>query len=244
MSPRGIRALRHSKARLQFVEVVILHIRAKAKSKLSEVAEIVQSPQICVAVPAAFDVFAGTDALKRVLDKVEIACVRMATPSADFSETKRAVEALQRETSVRGIPLLIEDHFKLVEPLGLDGVHLRNGRKSVRKAKEALGPAKTVGAFCGTTRHEALNAAESGCDYVSFGPVSADWQGDGELAPTELFAWWSEMTVVPVVAEGALNRDALARLASHVDFYFISEIWYLDDPAAALSKMVEGAFDR
>ena len=166
--------------------------------------------------------------------------MRMAAPSSDIDKTKKAAELLRTETAGRGIPLLIEDHFKLVEPLGLDGVHLRSGRASVRKAKEVLGSDNTVGAFCGTTRHEGLSAAEAGCDYVSFGPVSADWQGDGELAASDLFAWWSEMTVIPVVAEGALNRDSIAEIAPHVDFFFISEIWESDDPASALPEMLKG----
>ena len=184
------------------------------------------------------------DAFKRVLDAIEIACVRVAAPTADLTKTEIAFDKLQSETAKREIPLLIEDHYKLVGPLGFDGVHLQNGRKSVRKAREALGADKTVGAFCGTTRHEGLSAAEAGSDYVCFGPVSANWQGDGELAQAELFAWWSEMTVVPVVAEGALNRRAIAELAPHVDFLFISEIWDSEEPAAALSELLKGFHDR
>ncbi|MCY4459164.1 MAG: thiamine phosphate synthase [Albidovulum sp.] len=199
-----------------------------------------QSPQICIALPASFDVASKMDSFKGVLDAVDIACVRMAAPSADIAKVSKAAEAIRRETESGEIPLLIEEHYKLVEPLGLDGVHLGNGRNSVRKSKAALGASKTVGAFCGTTRHEGLSAAEAGCDYVSFGPVSASWQGDGDLAAPDLFAWWSEMTVIPVVAEGALNRGIIAELAPHVDFLYVSEIWDRDDPAAALLEMLEG----
>ena len=81
-------------------------------------------------------------------------------------------------------------------------------------------------------------AAESGADYVSFGPVGPTGLGTGEEAPMDLFAWWSEMIEVPIVAEGGLDAVLIGKLAPITDFFAIGpEIWAKDDPMDALSHL-------
>ena len=104
---------------------------------------------------------------------------------------------------------MLDDHHRLAQRLGLDGVHLTDGPRRLRDVRKTLGQDAIVGAFCGTSRHDGMTAAEIGADYVSFGPVSAGLLGDGTLAEPELFQWWSEMIEVPVVAEGGLTPDAI-----------------------------------
>jgi thiamine-phosphate pyrophosphorylase len=83
-----------------------------------------------------------------------------------------------------------------------------------------------------------MNAGEAGADYISFGPVGDSALGDGTRAEAELFAWWSQMIELPVVAEGALDVDLVAALAKVTDFFAIGpEIWTQDDPLAALRTL-------
>ena len=78
-----------------------------------------------------------------------------------------------------------------------------------------------------------------GADYVAFGPVGPSPLGDGSQAPDDLFAWWSEMIEVPVVAEGALTTDRVAALAPVTDFFGVGEeIWRAEDPVAALKTLL------
>jgi thiamine-phosphate pyrophosphorylase len=127
----------------------------------------------------------------------------------------------------------------LVGRLGLDGVHLTDGARSVRAARKTLGSEAIVGAFCGASKHDGMTAGEAGADYVSFGPVTASALGDGTVADHELFAWWSEMIEVPVVAEGLITDRAVAGLWQVADFLAIGEeIWKTDDPAAALGSLL------
>ena len=112
------------------------------------------------------------------------------------------------------MPLVVADHFRLAPRLGLDGVHLTDGARQVRAARKALGADAIVGAFARASRHDGMTAAEIGADYVSFGPVGATGLGDGSVAPLDLFAWWSEMIEVPVVAEGGLTPALAADLAA------------------------------
>ncbi len=142
----------------------------------------------------------------------------------------------------RDVPLVVNDHHRLVGRLGLDGVHLSDGARQVRAVRKALGQDAIVGAFAHVSRHEGLTAGEIGADYVSFGPVGrVGRSATGSPRRCDLFEWWSEMIEVPVVAEGGLTPDLAAALAGSADFIALgAEIWTA--PAgemAALAAIVE-----
>ncbi|MEO0912244.1 MAG: thiamine phosphate synthase, partial [Pseudomonadota bacterium] len=179
------------------------------------------------------------DALARVLDAVEIACVRLSMASGDAGEISRAADVLRGVAHGRDVPLVIDTHWKLVEPLGLDGVHLGDGARQVREVRKELGAEAVVGAFCGASRHAGLTAGEIGADYISFGPVVADaLLGDGVAAEADLFGWWSEMIELPVVAEGGVTLEAAEALAPVVDFLALGpEVWG-EDPMGRLRAFV------
>lgn len=196
-------------------------------------------PQIYLITPPEFELSRFPDQLAAILDAHEIACLRMAMATRDEDRLSRAADALREVAHARDVAIVIDSHVALVERLGLDGVHLPDGARSVRKVRKDLGADAIVGAFCGASRHDGMNAGEAGADYVSFGPVGATALGDGTVAEKELFAWWSEMIEVPVVAEGALSERMVSELSSVTDFFAIGEeIWNTDDPSAALARFI------
>ena len=198
-----------------------------------------ERPQIYLITPPAFELEVFPDRLAAVLDAEEVACVRLALATRDEDTILRAADALREVTIARDVALVIENHAMLVERLGLDGVHLTDGARQIRKLRKDLGQDAIIGAFCGTTRHEGMTAAEVGADYVSFGPVGATQLDTGAQAEFELFEWWSEMIEVPVVAEGALSADLVAKLGPVTDFFGIGEeIWRAPDAAAALKVLL------
>ena len=196
-------------------------------------------PQLYLITPPAFDLDSFPDRLAAVLDGYETACLRLAMAGRDEDRIARAADTLRQVAHARDVALVIETHAGLVARLGLDGVHLTDGARSIRKLRKDLGPDAIIGAACGTTRHEGITAAEAGADYVSFAPVGETALGDGSRAEAELFDWWSEMIEVPVVAEGALTADLVARLGPVTDFFAVGEeIWHKDDPLAALKALM------
>ncbi|MDB6453290.1 thiamine phosphate synthase [Falsirhodobacter sp. 20TX0035] len=197
-----------------------------------------EHPQIYLITPPEFDADVFPDRLARVLDSADIACLRLAFAIRDEDRLSRAADTLREVCHARDVAIVIEKHAGMVERLGLDGVHLPHGGKTVRALRKDLGADAIIGAFCGTTRHDGMAAAEAGADYVAFGPVSATPLGDGTVADLELFTWWSEMIEVPVVAEGGLTPDLIRALAPHTDFFGLSEeIWSAEDPVAALKAL-------
>ena len=193
-----------------------------------------EQPQIYLITPPAFDLATFPETLAQVLDAAETACLRLALSTRDEDVLARAADACREVAHARDVALVIAEHLVLAERLGLDGVHLTDAAKSVRGARKALGPDAIVGAFCGTSRHDGITAGEAGADYVSLGPLGGA-SGDGQVADLELFAWWSEMIEVPVIAEGALTLERAQTFAPVTDFLGLGEeIWTASDPATAL----------
>ena len=196
-------------------------------------------PQIYLITPPDLDLMVFPDRLAAVLDSTEIACIRLSLASHDEDRIGRAADALRAVAHARDVALVIESHVLMVERLGLDGVHLTDGGRSIRKVRKDLGSDAIIGAYCGTTRHDGISAAEAGADYVAFGPVGQTPLGDGSHAEAELFEWWSEMIEVPVVAEGSLTIDLIAKLGPITDFFGVgNEIWQTQDAAKSLRDLL------
>jgi len=196
-------------------------------------------PQLYLITPPEFDLSAFPAQLDAVLQAAPIACIRLALATRDEDRIMRAADAVREVAHAHDVALVIDTHVVLAQRLGLDGVHLTDGARSVRHARKELGPDAIVGAFCAASRHDGMTAGETGADYVSFGPVGGASLGDGTLAEPELFEWWSQMIELPVVAEGGLTPELVATLTPLTDFFGIGEeIWSQDDPAAALKDLI------
>jgi Thiamine monophosphate synthase len=196
-------------------------------------------PQIYLLTPTAFDPEEFAPKLAAVLNAHEIACVRLALASKDEYVLGRAADACRQVCHARDVAIVIESHVALAERHGLDGVHLTDGARSIRKVRKVLGDDAIVGAYCGASRHDGLTAGEIGADYVAFGPVGDTGLGDGTKAPRDLFEWWSQMIEVPVVAEGALTVEIVKDFAPVTDFFAVGdEIWSTEDPVKALGDLI------
>jgi thiamine-phosphate pyrophosphorylase len=196
-------------------------------------------PQITLITPPALDLDVFPDQLAAVLDKVDIACVRLALASRDEDLILRASDACRVVAHQRDVAIVIENHVLMVERLGLDGVHLTDGARSVRKVRKDLGDDAIVGSFCGTSRHEGMSAGEAGADYAAFGPIGETSLGKGERVDFDTLEWWSQVIEVPSIVEGALTADLVAQFGPVTDFFGIGEeIWNSEDPVKALQALL------
>lgn len=196
-------------------------------------------PQIYLLTPPEVDLATFNDRLAKVLDTHDIACLRLALATRDEQLITRSADAIRETAHARDVAVVIDTHIALVEKLGLDGVHLQDGSRSVRKTRETLGADAIVGTFAGASKHDGMTAGEAGADYVAFGPVGETLLGDGTRAEYALFEWWSEAIEVPIVAEGDLDEEVIATFAPVTDFFAIGdEIWRQEDPSAALGRMI------
>lgn len=196
-----------------------------------------QAPQLYLITPAGAQASTLGPLLSAVMDRFPPACLRI-RGAGDEDELGRIADLAREIAHARDVAVVIDDHVQLALRHGLDGVHLTDGARHVRAARKELGADAIVGAFCGISQHDGMNAGEAGADYVSFGPVGQSALGMGETAPLDLFQWWSEVVEVPVVAEGAITRALLEELSPMTDFIALGpEIWGAKDPVDALAAL-------
>ncbi len=197
--------------------------------------------RIYLVSPQQADPQAFAGALARVLDTLADiappACLRIDLGEAPEDDWRRMFDAVISHCHTHDVALLVRDHYRLVAPHGLDGVHLAKGAAPLREVRDVLGSDRIVGAHAGASRHRGLVLGEAGADYVAFGPVGEIGAlGTEERAEDELFAWWAEMIEIPCVVDGGVGPAEAARLAHIADFIVPDRLtWDADDPAVTFS---------
>ena len=155
---------------------------------------------------------------------------------------RRNTTLLQQICATFALAFLVQDDVDLALAIGADGVHLADP-SAVRAARARLGGERILGASCGHSRHAAMLAGEDGADYIAFGEAGR------APAPAllELVTWWSELFVLPCLAEGAFDAPGCARAArAGADFVGVRDaVWqHPGGPAAgvrAIRKAIAGA---
>ena len=138
--------------------------------------------------------------------------------------------------------LLINDRIDIAIAVDADGVQLGNASVPVSTARELLGPNKLIGASTHSLA-EAMEAEQSGADFVLFGPVfftpskAAYGPPQGLTALREII----DNVSVPVYGIGGINLgnvDAVKRAGAN-GAALISAIIGTIDPQVATRQMLE-----
>lgn len=93
-------------------------------------------------------------------------------------EQARAVRALCRTL---GLPLIINDDWRLALELDAEGAHLGRDDGSVSQARQALGPGKFLGSSCYDDLALATRQLQNDVDYVAFGAMYPSHTKPGEI---------------------------------------------------------------
>ena len=198
-----------------------------------------EQPKLYIVSPPEFEIERFSEDLKLVLDTVEISCFRLSLSTQDENVIAKTADVIRDICHSRDVAIVIEDHFLLVQKHGLDGVHLSDGPRNIRKARENLEKESIIGSYCGNSKHNGLTAGEAGADYISFGPMSNKTLKDGTTANPDLFMWWSKMIEIPVVSEGGLSKNVINNLTNATDFLaFGDEIWKANNPLKELNYLL------
>ena len=158
---------------------------------------------------------AALSKLNAALDAAAVASVLIRPGHADAASVKQLVEVCQQ----RDIAILIENDAALARTVRADGVHLSwspTMPARMDEAREILGNRYIIGVEIDpdaeAARHEAMEMAEAGAEYVGFGAGARQ----GELA-----AWWSEIFEVPCVVFGIGSAVSAAHVAATTRAEFI-----------------------
>lgn len=126
---------------------------------------------------------------------------------ADPDLAAAQVTALLPLCRARGVPLLVNDDWRLALAAGADGAHLGEGDGDLAAARRALGEDAIIGASCYDDLAKARSAAASGASYVAFGACFPSPTKPGARRVPAGLLREARQLGLPVVAIGGITPD-------------------------------------
>lgn len=141
---------------------------------------------------------------------------------------REQVSALLPLCRAAGVPLLVNDDWRLALACGADGAHLGADDGDLREARRALGGRAILGASCYDSLERAATAAAAGASYLAFGAVFP--------SPTKPHAPRATPALIRAAARFGLPRVAIGGITP-------DNIPAVVDAGADLAAVISGVFD-
>ena len=185
--------------------------------------------------------------LDDALSAGDVACVQLRLKGVDDATVAAAAQVLMPVCHKHDVAFILNDKPGLAATLRCDGVHIGPDDMPYREARNLVGPDSMIGVTCKNSRHDAMELAEAGADYVAFGAFyPTTTKDDATPADIEAIEIWADTTNVPCVAIGGITVENCKPLVeAGADFIAVSSgVWsYAEGPAAAV-KAFNAVFDE
>jgi thiamine-phosphate pyrophosphorylase len=162
-----------------------------------------------------------------------LACLKAACGAGDVASLlvpAALAKDLTAAAQAMGVAVIIQGEPRHEARSGADGVQVEAAAAEVSAARESIGKDRIAGAYAGSSRHFAMEAAEAGADYIAFD------QNGPALGGEPIIRWWSDMMQIPCVAFTPVDPDDLdILLPQKPDFIRPSDaMWRDEDHARAI----------
>ncbi len=196
---------------------------------------MIEPPRLFLITPPVDDAARFAAQLEAAVGAADVACVLLRTATRDAGAAKAIVRALAPIAQKRGAAVLVENDARLAVRAEADGVHVSgDDGPPLDEALAAMKPDRIVGIGALADRDMAMQAGETGVDYLMFGgPGSA-------LTHDEIYdqaSWWAEIFNVPCVAYA--HRPDLAGVLAQTGAEFVAlgdGLWDAPDIAKAVRE--------
>ena len=186
------------------------------------------SPRLYLISPPQIDLKIFPDLLRQALSTEAVAAFQLRLKPCKEDQIKAALETLLPICHAYHIQCLINDAAKLVIPTGADGVHIGADDGNITDIRQLIGKDTVLGVSCYNSIERALDAAEAGAHYVSFGAFFPTATKQVKTtAHSDILQWWQKMCTIPAVAIGGITPDTAYHLIQQgADFIAsIGSIW-------------------
>ncbi len=194
-------------------------------------------PRLYLVTPRVGDADAFAPALAAALAAGDVAAVLLRLSDIDERSKINAAKTLGRVVQDHGAALLLDGHAELVARAGADGAHLA-GLEAFTQSLEQLKPDRIAGAGRMETRHDAMTAAELGCDYVMFGEPDDDGERPAFEAIEDRVSWWAEVFEAQCVGYAASASEVEPLVKAGADFVALGD-WIWADPESVSTKIAD-----
>jgi len=195
-------------------------------------------PRLFLVTPPSFDTEQVAKTLQSAATGGDIACVMIYQPDASPKDRQATAEKLVPVIQAAGAAAIIYGDTQVAGRSGADGAHVDASLEDVKLAVESLQPAKIVGAGGTKLKHEDMEWAETGIDYLFYGKLDLDEREDAHPKTLGKAQWWAELFETPCVAlAGKTLASVEQAAATGADFVAIKDLlWTSEDPAALVSE--------
>ncbi|MGH8083474.1 MAG: thiamine phosphate synthase [Lysobacter sp.] len=154
---------------------------------------------------------------------------------ADAALRREQALALQPLCRAAGVPLIVNDDWRLAAQIGADGAHLGEDDGELSAARAALGGDAILGASCYDDIALAHAAAAHGASYVAFGAFfPSPTKPHARRASTQLLEQAAPLRLPRVAIGGITPDNARGLVVAGADLLaVISGVFDAPDPAAA-----------
>ena len=203
-------------------------------------------PRLYLVTPPVFDLEAFAPRLEAALSGGDVACVLIyqleATAKALQDTAAKLVPMIQKAEAAA----LIYRDTQVTGRTGADGAHIDSSFEDIKLAMESLQPARIVGAGGTKMKHEEMEIAESGVDYLFFGRLDLEEQPGAHAKTLERAEWWAELFSTPCVALGGNDLATLGETAdTKADFVALKDaIWQHPEGPAQAVRLANAILDQ
>lgn len=195
-----------------------------------------------------YAITADRDDTARLLREVEAVLGAGATwlqyrnKTADPGLRAQQAGALQPLCARHGVPLIVNDDWRLAAAIGAAGAHLGEDDGELAQARLALGPGAILGASCYDRIELARQAVAAGASYVAFGAFHPSPTKPAARHATPQLLREAAALGVPRVAIGGITPDnAPSLIDAGADLVaVISGVFDAADPVAAVRAYLRG----
>ncbi len=210
-------------------------MRPNAGRQLTD--DAVNRPRLYLITPPQFDVAEFLPRLEDALSGGDVACVLIYQPDANSRDLQETAAKLVPVIQKAGAAALVYRDTQVAGRTGADGAHVDTTFEDIKLALESLQPARIVGAGGTKLKHEEMEIAEAGVDYLMLGRLDLEEQAAAHGKTLERAEWWAELFSTPCVALGGNDLATLDETAATgADFVALKDaVWHHPDgPAAAV----------
>ncbi len=192
--------------------------------------------------PREIDLTTFPARLEAALAGGDVASLLIAPEGISDMVLQRMAEILTPIAQAADVAVMVRNDMRACTRAKADGLHVDTGIVDLKDAIKALQPQRMIGTGHVLTRHDAMEAAEAGADYVMFGLLDRPEEADAHPKSLDFAEWWVPLfEPACIVLGGNMLASVEAVAETGADFVALRDAIWNDPrgPGAAVAEAEE-----
>ena len=181
--------------------------------------------------------------LESALSTRKVSCFQLRLKDLPEQEITKYCREFSKICHDNGTVFLLNDYLNIAREVQIDGIHLGKDDDNIKKTRKEFGDDFIIGASCYNSKHLAMENAENGASYLSFGAFfPSPTKKNTVRVSADLISWCLDYINIPCAVIGGItitNCKEVIKLKP--DFLCsISSIWnHTTSPKHAILEFQE-----